>query len=163
MYFFQKLTIFRSAKKWCKDTFFPPSIPFPQQFLQLQQCWHLYCFAILIQLPLLYTVWSSAYSKTALEETLQPLTTSCVKDYKGHSLMQTIFTEPPQKEMQTHCWEVSEWRSKYRLFSSTSQGTLTVIMLIGVSSSITHIFQTQCTHVTCDSEWVTESFYSMYY
>ena len=26
---------------------------------------------------------------------LQPLMTSCVKDYKGHSLVQTGFTEPP--------------------------------------------------------------------
>ena len=26
---------------------------------------------------------------------LQPLATSCTKDYKGHSLVQTSFTEPP--------------------------------------------------------------------
>ena len=28
--FFHELTIFLSAKKQHKDTFFPPSIPFPQ-------------------------------------------------------------------------------------------------------------------------------------
>ncbi len=33
--------------------------------------------------------------KSLKEMTLQPLTTSCVKDYKGHSLVQTSFTEPP--------------------------------------------------------------------
>ena len=33
MHFFHELTIFWSAKKWCKDTFFPPSIPFLQWFL----------------------------------------------------------------------------------------------------------------------------------
>ena len=32
------------------------------------------------------------------EVTLQPLATSCAKDYKGHSLMQTSFTEPPNKK-----------------------------------------------------------------
>ena len=30
-----------------QNTFFPPSIPFPPEFLQLQQWWHLYWFAIL--------------------------------------------------------------------------------------------------------------------
>ena len=29
------------------------------------------------------------------EVTLRPLATSCAKDYKGHSLVQTSFTEPP--------------------------------------------------------------------
>ena len=47
MHFFHELTIFWLAKKRCKDTFFPPSIPFPWYFLQLQQWWHLYCFAVL--------------------------------------------------------------------------------------------------------------------
>ena len=32
-----------------------------------------------------------------LEVTLRPLATSCVNDYKGHSLVQTSFTEPPNK------------------------------------------------------------------
>ena len=33
--------------------------------------------------------------KSAQNWQLRPLATSCVKDYKGHSLMQTGFTEPP--------------------------------------------------------------------
>ena len=33
--------------------------------------------------------------KSAQKWQLRPLATSCVKDYKGHSLMQTSFTEPP--------------------------------------------------------------------
>jgi len=45
--FFHEITIW-SAPKRRKDTFFsPPSISFPRTFLQLQQWWHLYCFAIL--------------------------------------------------------------------------------------------------------------------
>jgi len=48
-----------------------------------------------VQLPLLYTVWSNAYSEIGPEVTLWPLETSCAKDYKGHSLVQTSFTEPP--------------------------------------------------------------------
>ena len=48
-----------------------------------------------VQLPLLYTVWSNASSEIGPEVMLWPLTTSCVKDYKGHSLVQTSFTEPP--------------------------------------------------------------------
>ena len=34
-------------------------------------------------------------SETDPEATLRPLMTSCAKDYKGHLLMQTSFTEPP--------------------------------------------------------------------
>ena len=34
--------------------------------------------------------------------TLRPLATSCAKDYKGHSLVQTSFTEPPN----SHQWSV---------------------------------------------------------
>ena len=34
-------------KKKSKYPFFPPSTPFPGHFFQLQQWWHLYCFAIL--------------------------------------------------------------------------------------------------------------------
>ena len=44
-----------------------------------------------------HTAWSKAYSQIGLEVTLRPLTTSCTKDYKGHSLVQTSFTEPPNR------------------------------------------------------------------
>ena len=48
-----------------------------------------------VQPPLLFTAWSNAYSEIVPEVTLQPLATSCAKDYKGHLLVQTSFTEPP--------------------------------------------------------------------
>ena len=35
--------------------------------------------------------------KLAWHWQLQPFVTSCVKDYKGHSLVQTSFTEPPNR------------------------------------------------------------------
>ena len=46
----------------------------------------------------LYTAWSNAHSEIGLEMTLQPLMTSYTKDYKGHSFMQTSFTEPPNTQ-----------------------------------------------------------------
>ena len=56
-----------------------------------------------VQLPLLYTAWSNPYAEIGPEVTLQPLAISCVKDYKGHSLVQTSFTEPPNsKKHQKH-------------------------------------------------------------
>ena len=44
---------------------------------------------------MLYTARSNAYSEIVPEVTLRPLATSCAKDCKGHSLVQTSFTEPP--------------------------------------------------------------------
>ena len=38
-------------------------------------------------------------SEIGPEVTLQPLATSCTKDYEGHSLMQTSFTEPPNRPL----------------------------------------------------------------
>ena len=37
----------------------------------------------------------NAYSEIGPEVTLPPLAISCAKDYKGYSLVQTSFTEPP--------------------------------------------------------------------
>ena len=54
-----------------------------------------YCFTILGSASILYTAWSNAYSEIGPEVTLRPLATSCSKDYKGHSLVQTSSTEPP--------------------------------------------------------------------
>ena len=42
-----ELAIFWSAKKRRKDIFSHPPSTFPSNFVQLQQWWHLYCFAIL--------------------------------------------------------------------------------------------------------------------
>ena len=56
-------------------------------------------FVILVQLPLLYTAWSNAYSEIGPEVMPWPLATSCAKDYKGHTLMQTSFTELPNTKL----------------------------------------------------------------
>ena len=42
---------------------------------------------------------ANAYSEIGLEVTLRPIVTSCAKDYKGQSLMQTSFTEPPNNKV----------------------------------------------------------------
>ena len=91
--FLHELTIFWSAQKWCKDTFFHPPPFFPVNFLQLQQCWHLYCVTILGSTSIVI----HAYSEISPEVTLRPLATFCVKDCKWHSLVQTSFTEPPNR------------------------------------------------------------------
>ena len=39
------------------------------------------------------------YSEISPEVTLRPPSTSCAKDYKGHSLVQITFTEPPNMSM----------------------------------------------------------------
>ena len=47
-FFPHELAIFWSAENDAKTLFFQSSIPFfPGNFCNLQQCWHLYCFAIL--------------------------------------------------------------------------------------------------------------------
>ena len=87
-----EFAIFWSAKQRRKDTFFPPSIPSPRYFLQLQQSWHLYCFAILGSTS---TVIHSVYIRNRPGSALRPLATSCAKDYKAHSLQQTSFAKSP--------------------------------------------------------------------
>ena len=96
--FFHKFAIFWSAKKQRKDTFFPPSIPFPWYFLQLQQYWHLYCFAILGST---FTVIHSVKQCLLRNQPGCDAATSCAKDYKGHSLVQTSLTEPPSTQRWT--------------------------------------------------------------
>ena len=77
-----------------------------------------------VQLPLLYTVWSNAYSEISPEVTLRPLATSFAKDHKGHSLMQTSFTEPPNRMPQnaflpwTHDLLVSKTTTQRHFFST---------------------------------------------
>ena len=43
-------------------------------------------------------IWSYAYSEISPEVTLRPLATSCMKDYKGRSLVQTSFTVLSNKQ-----------------------------------------------------------------
>ena len=72
------------------QTFFHPPSPFPDNFLLLQQCWHLYCFAILGSTSIVI----HCVKQRLLRK--QP-GSDAVKDYKGHSVVQTSFYEPPNK------------------------------------------------------------------
>ena len=56
-------------------------------------------------------MWSNAYSEIGQEVMLWPLMTSCAKDYKGHSLVQTSFTELPNSLVVIFClWPLcTEW------------------------------------------------------
>ena len=77
-------------------TLFPHSpSPFPCNFCKHNNNGIFTASQFYIQLSLLYTALSNAYSEIGPEVTLRPLATSCAKDYKGHSLMQTSITEPP--------------------------------------------------------------------
>ena len=93
--FFYELAILWSAKKRRKDTLFSPSIPFPQYFLQLQQYWHLYCFAILVSTSTVIHSVKQRLLRNRPGSALRPLATSLLKDYKAHSLQQTSFAESP--------------------------------------------------------------------
>ena len=74
--------------------FHPPS-PFPCNFCNCNSGGICTASQFWVQLKLLYTAWSNAYSETGPEVTLRPLVTSGAKDYKGHSLVQT---EPPNTQ-----------------------------------------------------------------
>ena len=80
---------------WQKTLFFHPPSPFPGNFCNCNSGGICTALQFLVQLPLLYTAWNNAYSEIGPEVMLWPLATSCVKDYKGHSLVQTSFTERP--------------------------------------------------------------------
>ena len=87
-------------KKWTfvhdAKTLFPhPPSPFPGNFCNCNSAVICTASQFYVQLPLLYTAWSNACSEIGPEVTLRSLATSCAKDYKGHSLVQTSFTEPP--------------------------------------------------------------------
>ena len=91
--FFYELAISWSAPKRRKDTFCSPSIPFPRYFLQLQQYWHLYCFAILVSTS---TVIHNAYSEIIpevrcdLSRLLARKITKCIHSSKPASLNRLI-------------------------------------------------------------------------
>ena len=87
--------IFWSAKKRCNDTFFHRPSPFPGIFCNCNSGGICAASQFYVQLLLLYSVRSNAYSEIGPEVTLRPLVTSCAKDYKGHSVVQTSFAEPP--------------------------------------------------------------------
>ena len=100
-FFPHEIAIFWSAKKRRKDTFLPPSIPFPCNFWNCNSGGICTASQLQVQLPLLYTAWSNAYSEIGPEVTLRPLATS--QGYKGHSLVQSSFTQPPNTGYWCHC------------------------------------------------------------
>ena len=85
MLFFYEVMIFWSAKKMTQTLFFYLPSPFPGNFCNCSSG------GICNASQLLYSTSSNTYSEIGLEVMLQPLATSCVKDYKGHSLVQTSF------------------------------------------------------------------------
>ena len=66
--------------------FFPPSIPFPWYFLQLQQHWHLYSFVILGSTVTVIHSVKQCLLRNRPGSALRPLVISFAKDYKAHSL-----------------------------------------------------------------------------
>ena len=66
--------------------FFHPPSPFHSIFLQLQQYWYLYCFAILGSAATVTHSVKKRLLRNWPGSALRPLATSCAKDYKAHSL-----------------------------------------------------------------------------
>ena len=94
-HFLHILMIFWSAKKQCKDIFFHTPSPSPVILanatvvafvLLCNYRFNFYCYLQREAMP---------NQKSELQ--LQPMTTSCMKDYEGHSLVQTSFAEVPNR------------------------------------------------------------------
>ena len=87
--FFSRTYDLLVSQKRTQTLFFHHPSPFPCNFCNLQQWWHLYCFAILGSTSIIvHSVKQHLLRK-------RPLVTFCAKDYKGHSLMQTSFSKLP--------------------------------------------------------------------
>ena len=110
----QNITV--SQKTMQRHFFSHPPSPFPGNFCNCNSGGICTASQFLVQLPLLYAAWSDAYSEISLEVMLRPLATFCAKDYKGHSLSQTRFTElPNRKAAGTSKWvllsRILHWKS----------------------------------------------------
>ena len=79
-----------SQKMMQRHLFVHPPSPFPGNFCNCNSGG--ICTALQFEVQLSC---SNAYSEIGLEVTLGPVMTSCMKDYKGHSLVQSSFTELP--------------------------------------------------------------------
>ena len=96
MYIFHELAIFCSAENRCKDTLFSilhhlSPVIFANAtvlafLLLLGYRFNFHCYTQREPTPT---------QKSARKRQLRPLATSCAKDYEGHSLVQTSFSEPP--------------------------------------------------------------------
>ena len=92
--FFDEIAIFLSAKKTTRRHFFSPSFPFPRYFLQLQQWWLLYCFAILGSISI---VIHSVKQRLLRNRPGSDAATS--RDFlRERLLVQTSFTEPANRQ-----------------------------------------------------------------
>ena len=100
VFFFDELAIFwRLAEKRSKDTFFFSILHHLSPVILTKGLkWHFYCFAVVRSASIVIHSVKNASSEIGPELTLRPLATSCAKDYKGHSLVQTSFTELPNTQ-----------------------------------------------------------------
>ena len=106
--------IFWSAEKQCRNTFFP----FLCLFFFCNSCkhnsrWHLYCFTI----PGSTSIVIHSMNQCLLRNQpgsdswdLSRLLSSCMKDYEGHSLVQTSLTALPNMTCFLVCLQVSPRR-----------------------------------------------------
>ena len=93
-YFFHELAICWLAEKRCNDTFFHSPSPFPCNFCKRNKNGIFYCFAIPRSTSI---VIHSVKQRLLRNGPGIDAAISCAKDYKGHSLVQTSFTELPSR------------------------------------------------------------------
>ena len=88
------LLVSKKKKKRRKDTFFPPTLHplYPAIFATAT----VVAFVLLRNSRFNFHCYTQ---REGPELTLRPLATSCAKHHKGHSLVQTSFTEPPNRSL----------------------------------------------------------------
>ena len=101
-HFFHELAIFWSVKKGCKDTFFSTLHPLsPVIFATVS----VLAFVLLRNSRFNFHHYTQCETTPTQQLSWKwPLATSCAKDYKGHSLVQTSFTEPPSTKKTRCAW-----------------------------------------------------------
>ena len=101
MHFFLQTCNLLVSLKTVQAHFFSTLHPLSMVIFQLQQYWHLYCFTILGSTS---TVIYSVKQRLLRNQPRSNTATYCAKDYKQHSLVQTIFIEPPNKRVCPEGW-----------------------------------------------------------
>ena len=122
--------------------FFHPPSPFPSNFCNCNSGSICTASQFWVQLPLLYTAWRNANSEIGLEVMLWPLTTSCMKDYKRHSLMQTNFTEL-RNRLAMHSPKPCELQVLFSAVGLLDSGLLLVVKLTASTES-SECFWSEC-------------------
>ena len=97
-FFLRTRNLLVSQKTTQRHFFFNPPSPFHSNFCNCNSYCHLYCFAILGSTSTVIHSVRQHLLKNQPGSALRPLTTSCAKDYKAHSLQQTSFTESPNRK-----------------------------------------------------------------